>query len=172
MKIGVITDVKYHYQHYKIFGVYGLAQMRLRNSVDPFFKTMSVDKRYAYVLVDDNKITVRNLFDSKNEQGFGQKNTFNSDEGTNELELLDTNNKLFDYINTGLIDKCKLNENDIKVKGLLHFCVEYELLDGINDFMINMLVEVSKEKNLMEIYSNKIKNLEKKIEKLERKIFW
>lgn len=139
--IGNITKVRWHYSNMK----YALNSWgHRRESFDKNFyvskqhphletakiiemdESMNPDKYYAYIFIDkdNNKLRIRNLFDSKHEKGFSQKNTFFSDEIYYDLILNDTSNLLDAYLQLG---------NETKDNNwILHFCVEYEPTTNID----------------------------------------
>jgi hypothetical protein len=156
--IGNITKVRWHYVNRK----YGyMAWGHMRESFDKNFyiskqhphletaeiiemdDSMNPDKFYAYIHIDkNNKLLIRNIFDSKNDKGFSQKNTFFEDELYYNLFLDDTNNLLDDYLKLG---NCSRQEDD-----LLYFCVEYE---PNNQFDIDLLIyctELANEKTKLQ----------------------
>jgi len=138
--IGNITKVKWHYRNAK-YGYQAWGHMRetfddencyittkqedYGYTIRTFDNTMCPDKFYAYVEINkDNKLHIRNLFDSKHEKGFEQKNTYFRDEIYYDLFLDDTSNLLDAYLALGNV---KRDENLI-----LHFSVEYEPTTNID----------------------------------------
>ncbi len=132
--IGNITKVRWHYSNKKYaLNAWGHARETFdENSyitsnheeynytIKTFDETMNTDKYYAYIYINkyNNKLLIRNLFNSKHEKGFSQKNTFFADEIYYDLFLDDTSNLLDAYLELG---------NETKDNTLiLHFCVEYE----------------------------------------------
>lgn len=131
--IGNITKVRWHYVNHK-YGYMAWGHMREsfdKNSyiskqhphletavITEMDTTMNPDKSYAYVCIDNNKLLIRNLFDSKHEKEFSQKNTFFEDELFYDLFLDDTQNLLDEYL--------KLGNQSRQDNYLLYYCVEYE----------------------------------------------
>jgi hypothetical protein len=142
--IGNITKVKWHYINQKYgYMAWGHARETFdENSyitttheeynymIKQFDETMNQDKCYAYIEINkDGKLKIRNLFNSKNEKGFSQKNTFFSDTFYYDLFLDDTSNLLDAYLKLG-------NETEDNAR-ILHFCVEYEQTMDIDlDFLL------------------------------------
>ncbi len=137
--IGNITKVRWHYSNTK-YDLNSWGHARETFDEDSYIKTihekynytiktlddtMNPDKCYAYVQINkDKKLHIRNLFDSKHEKGFSQKNTFFPDEIYYDLFLDDVSN-LFDvYLQLG---------NETKDNNwILYFCVEYEPTTNID----------------------------------------
>jgi len=62
------------------------------------------DKKYTYVFLKEEKIFIRNLFETSISQGFKQKNTFFKNEISGRFLLDDTNNLLLSYLHPPLRD--------------------------------------------------------------------
>ena len=142
--IGNITKVRWHYTNFK----YGyMAWGHSMNSFDTNFwitkqhphletatiskadQTMNPDKCYAYICIDEsNNLIIRNLFDSKHEKGFDQKNTYFQDNLFYDLFLNDPLNLLDAYLLDAYlkIDGHTREDNDI-----IYYCVEYEPCDNL-----------------------------------------
>jgi hypothetical protein len=163
--IGNITKVRWHYVNRK-YGHMAWGHMRECFDKDfyiskqhPHLETviyemddkMNPDKFYAYILIDkNNKLIIRNIFDSKNEKGFSQKNTFFSDEIHYDLILNDTSNLLDKYLKLG---NCSREEND-----LLYFCVEYEPNKQFDIDLLLHCAEIANEKTKLQENLRQISN--------------
>ena len=91
VNIGNITKVRWHYVNMKYDC---MAWGYIRKSFDKDFyitkqhpyletakiiehnDTMETDKYYVYICINDNKLSVRNLFDSNHKDKFEQKNAY------------------------------------------------------------------------------------------------
>ncbi len=161
--IGNITKVRWHYSNKK----YGyMAWGHARETFDensyiitqnPHLETakiiemdesMNPDKYYAYIYIDkdNNKLRIRNLFDSKHEKGFSQKNTFFSDKIYYDLFLDDTSNLLDAYLQLG---------NETKDNNwILYFCVEYEPTANID---LDLLIHCSELEHIKSNLEDKLR---------------
>lgn len=111
---------------------------------------MDSDKFYAYIEVDiDNKLHIRNLFDSKHYEGFNQKNTYFSDELYYDLFLDDRFNLLDKYLALGNISR---DDNII-----LYLCVEY---DPNNKIDLDLLLYCSKLEQIKTNLEDKLQIIE------------
>lgn len=162
--IGNITRVRWHYVYRK----YALESWgHIRETFDensyiikqhPHLETatiiemddsMKTDKFYAYIYIDkdkDSKLHIRNLFDSKHEKEFSQKNTFFVDEIYYDLFLDDTSNLLDTYLQLG--NETKDNNR------ILHFCVEYEPTTNID---LDLLIYCSELEHIKCDLENKLR---------------
>lgn len=179
-KIGNIISVKWHYVNCKyalnswghrrdtfdenMYIVEKMVEIKDKEGnitntypVRNFDESMSNDKNYAYVYIEEGKIKIRNLFDSSNSQGFEQKNTFFEDEISGRFLLDDTNKMLLSYLNLGY--ECKINSLEDRVDPI-YYCVEYELLEGVNMDILCYCVELE----------NKVKELNVRVTSIEQKI--
>lgn len=130
--LGNITEVKWHYFSQKFNFNYCHSRTSFNNksyvlrqhpSLDAKIceidETMNPEKQYAYVFLDVNhNIVVRNIFNSKHNDGFKQKNTFFEDKIYYDLFLSDEANLLSQYLSNR--EQSKTDNN------VLYFCVEYE----------------------------------------------
>lgn len=179
-KIGNITSVKWHYVNRKYnnswihcketfdYNMYIVKQtveikdeegnITNKYPVINIDESMLGDKKYAYVYIEKGKIFVRNLFDSSNNKGFNQKNTFFEDNISGRFLLDDTNNMLLSYLKLGYEDRIKSldDSNDI-----LYYCVEYEVYNNIDVFSLDYCVKLELE--LKEL-NERLKSVEKIIE--------
>lgn len=132
--IGNITNVKWHYMNKKMFkNTLGHVRETYNSDMDMDMDTnMDTDKYYAYISINNNKLVVRNVFDSNHPKGFNQKNTYFPDElfELGMLRLEDGENKLVEYIQG--------NEHGRE----LYFCVEYTLIEGLTPDIINYIIEL------------------------------
>jgi hypothetical protein len=105
---------------------------------------MDSNKSYAMVSVDmEGNIFIRNFFDSKHPKRFDQKNTYFADDIANKFMLLDTNNKLLNYLKLE-----NPNQSDItNIDYILYYCVEYELSDGVNIHLLNYCISLERKCN-------------------------
>lgn len=178
-KIGNITKVKWHYCSIKYaFNSWGHCrktfdkdsniekQVEVKDDQGNITNTypciilndiMLTDRKYAYVYINEGKIYIRNLFDSSDSKGFDQQNTYFQDETSGIFELNDTNNLLLSYLNLGY-DR-EINSLEDKVDPL-YYCVEYELLEGVNMDILHYCVK-------LEI---KVKALNEKVTSIEQMI--
>lgn len=174
-KIGNITSVKWHYVNYK-YALNSWGHMRntfnetmyiveemveikdeqgnITNTypVRSFDENMLKDKKYAYVYLEEGKIYIRNLFDSSNDKGFKQKNTFFEDEISGRFLLDDTNNLLLSYLDLGYQN----NSNN----HILYYCVEYEVYENVDLFGLEYCVKLESE----------IKSLNERLKAVEEKL--
>ena len=126
-------------------------------------KKMSVDKSYAMVTLDKyGNIFVRNLFDSKNPAGFDQKNSYFQDDIADKFMMSDENDVLLNYIKLGFPRVATIKNLDNH--GLLYFCVEYKLHDGINPNLLNYCILLE---NKMLVIEDRLKDVEEKIKEQE-----
>lgn len=161
--IGNITKVKWHCRNVKYaYQAWGhMKETFDENSlittkneeynitIKTFDNTMNPDKFYAYVEINkDNKLHIRNLFDSKHEKGFEQKNTYFSDDIYYDLFLDDTSNLLDAYLQLGNTTK----DNN----WILRFCVEYEPNHNLDLDLIVYCSELEHIKTILEDKINKI----------------
>lgn len=131
--IGNITNVRFHYVNMKYaLNSWGNARKSfdkecyiftnhpVYDSIDTTIdESLKPDKYYAYIEIDiNNQLSVRNLFDSKHEKGFNQKNTYFSDDIYYDLFLDDKSNLIDSYL---AFENVKRDNNWI-----LYYCVEYE----------------------------------------------
>jgi len=181
-KIGNITRVKWHYGNMKyapnswgharntfdenMYIVEKMVEIKDKEGniintypVSTFDESMSNDKKYAYVYLDEGKIYIRNLFDSSNSQGFQQKNTFFKDEISGRFLLDDTNNLLLSYLNLGYVDKIK--SLDDKHNHILYYCVEYEVYENVDMFGLEYCVKLESE---IKSLNERLKAVEKIVE--------
>ena len=179
-KLGNITKVKWHYCNKKYavnswghcretFSTEELkieTQMEVKDDQVNIMNTypvtklndiMLTDRKYAYVYIEKGKIYIRNLFDSSDSNGFDQKNTYFKDETSGEFELTDTNNLLLSYLNLGYIGEINSLEDRVDP---IYYCVEYELLEGVNMNILNYCVKLE----------NKVKELNERVTSIEQKI--
>jgi len=115
--------------------------------------TMDENKNYAYVYLKYGKIYVRNLFNSKDEKGFNQKNTYFEDKCSGMFCLEDTNNLLLEYIKKGYKKTEDLFEEHMEN----HYCVEYCMKEGVNIWILEYIANLQL----------KCDNLEARLKKLE-----
>ena len=137
--IGNITKVRWHYRNAK-YDYQAWGHMRETFDEECYIATkhpeydsivkrmndsMSPDKFYAYIEIDkEHKLKVRNLFDSKHEKGFEQKNTYFNDDIYYDLFLHDTSNLLDSYLALQNVER----DNS----WILYFCVEYEPITNVD----------------------------------------
>jgi hypothetical protein len=162
--IGNITNVRWHYRNAK-YGYQAWGHMRetfdescyiitkqedYGYNIRTFDNTMNPDKFYAYVEINkDGKLHIRNLFDSKHEKGFEQKNTYFRDEIYYNLFLDDTSNLLDAYLQLGNTTK----DND----WILHFSVEYEPTTNID---LDLIIYCSELEQIKSGLEDKLKIIE------------
>lgn len=147
--IGNITKVRWHYRNCKyVLNAWG--HMRISFDKDAYISkkypqlddensteldltmciTMDTNmvptKQYAYIEINkENRLIIRNLFDSKHKEGFDQKNAYFRDQLYYDLFLDDTSNLLDMYLKLGNIKRESNN--------CLYFCVEYEAYNNYMD---------------------------------------
>jgi hypothetical protein len=178
--IGNITKVRWHYKLDKISqGTYGHRQESyipeeyyivkphpiLKDSkIYKCNDTMVTDKNYAYVIVENKQILIRNLFNNKDPKGFCQKNHFFKDDCSGIFSLEDTNNILLEYLKLGNSEITELIP-----KSELYFCVEYELYNCINQGLFEYMIDISIKNKVLE---KKIYEIESKIKLIDSQITW
>jgi hypothetical protein len=175
--IGNITKVKWHYRNAK-YGYQAWGHMRATfdescktittypsgQSVVRIDDLMNPVKFYAYVEINkDNKLHIRNLFDSKHEKGLEQKNAYFRDEIYYDLFLDDTSNLLDAYLALGNV---KRDDNWI-----LHFCVEYEPTTNID---LDLILYCSQLEQIKSGLEDKLKiiDIQKDMEINKKKTSW
>ena len=160
--VGNITKVKWHYVSRRLGkGIHGYVresyvpeEMYKPNTTHlELDETMDKNKNYAYIYLKYGKIFVRNLFNSKDANGFNQKNTYFEDECSGMFCFEDTNNLLLEYIKKGYDKTEDLFEEHMEE----YYCVEYCIKEGVNIWILEYIA------NLQLKYTN----LESRLKKLE-----
>ncbi len=151
--IGNITKIRWHYSNKKYgYMTWGHARETFDENcykkeenynIRTFDDSMNPEKFYAYVEVNNNyNLHIRNLFDSKHEKGFNQKNTFFRDNIYYDLFLDDTSNLLDAYLELGNTTK----DNN----WILYLCVEYEPTTNIDLDLLLYCSELERNKTELE----------------------
>jgi hypothetical protein len=132
------------------------------------------DKNYAMVSIDTEKnILIRNFLDSKNPRGFDQKNTYFPDDVAFKFNLSDINNELLKYVKLN-----NPNQTDLKNIYILYYCVEYELMEGVNINLLNYCISLERKCNsinnrldgLYNTVDNRLKIIETEIAETRRQV--
>jgi len=122
-------------------------------------QNMDQDKNYAMVTLDKyGNIFVRNFFDSKHPEGFGQKNSYFEDDIVDKFMMSDENDVLLNYIKLGYPQVTTIK--NIDHYGWLYFCVEYKINDGLNPNLLNYCI----------LLENKYSQIEHRLKDIEQKI--
>jgi hypothetical protein len=155
--IGNITKVKWHYRNvkygYNAWGhsretfdekCYTIINNKEENyNIRIIDSSMNSEKNYAYIEINNNlNLHIRNLFDSKHEKGFSQKNTFFRDNIYYDLFLDDTSNLVDAYLQLGNTTK----DNN----WILYLCVEYEPTINIDLDLLLYCSELERNKTELE----------------------
>lgn len=146
--LGIITKVRWHTRLYKISN-YNYGHMSETYDEDNInanpYRTintnMNPDKNYAMVTLDKyGNIFVRTFFDSKDPEGFEQKNSYFEDDIADKFMMSDENNVLLNYIKLGYPEVTTIKNVDNH--GWLYFCVEYKINDGLNPNLLNYCISL------------------------------
>jgi len=152
--LGVITNVRYHYNNYKYaLNSWGfMAESFDQNqyvskpnddlgdcTITTLNKTMEPNKNYAYVYIENGNIYVRNLFNSNHVKGFHQKNTYFEDSICGKFLLDDPEKLLLTYIQKGIKTHASLNDECY----INHFCVEFDYNQNHNTQLLTFCVELN-----------------------------
>jgi hypothetical protein len=168
--IGNIQKVKWHYCHRGVGrGVHGYSRESYTPeemyiikkhphlndaTVSEINDSMDENKNYAYIYLEYGKIYIRNLFNNKDPNGFKQKNTFFEDDYSGMFMLEDPKNLLLEYIKKGYPKTEDLFEEQMEE----HYCVEFELNDGMNVGLLNYIMMMNLKYNDLESRLTKIEN--------------
>jgi hypothetical protein len=159
MIIGNITKVRWHTYLKKISAYnYGHCQTTFyQNNHTSINETMEPNVNYAMVLLDaSGVISVRNLFNSHNINGFDQKNTYFADKISNNFIVDDCDNVLLNYIKLAFPYKNDIT-NTPDIEHLLYYCVEYKMYENTTCAILQYCVELE----------NKFSSLEKRLTDIE-----